>query len=128
MSGKDGRIGPLWSQFMHGGATAIPGVVEAGTVYAVYSHYDSDETGPYDLILGKSVQPGQEVPPAMKSISIPAARYLVFPATAGSPDAIQAAWSQVYRYFAHHKERSRAFSADFEQYSGSGTRLFIGVQ
>jgi predicted transcriptional regulator YdeE len=128
MSGQDGQIGPLWNQFMHGGATAIPGVIEPGTIYAVYSHYDSDETGPYDLILGKSVQPGQEVPPAMKSISIPAARYLVFTATASSPDAIKAAWTQVYEHFAQHKKERRAFTADFEQYSSSGTRLFIAIQ
>ncbi len=113
---------------MHGGAAAIPGVIERGTIYAVYSHYDSDETGAYDLILGKSVQPGQEVPPAMKSISIPAARYLVFTATASSPDAIKAAWTQVYEYFAQHKKEHRAFTADFEQYSSSGTRLFIAIQ
>jgi predicted transcriptional regulator YdeE len=128
MSGQDGQIGPLWNQFMHGGATAIPGVIEPGTIYAVYSHYDSDETGPYDLILGKSVQPGQEVPPAMKSISIPPARYLVFTATASSPDAIKASWTQVYEYFAQHKKERRAFTADFEQYSSSGTRLFIAIQ
>jgi predicted transcriptional regulator YdeE len=128
MSGKDGQIGPLWRQFMHGGAAAIPGVVEPETTYAVYSHYDSDETGSYDLILGKSVRPGQEVPPAMKGISIPAARYLVFTASASSPDAIQSAWTQVYEYFAQHKKQRRAFSADFEQYSSSGIRLFIAVQ
>jgi predicted transcriptional regulator YdeE len=128
MSGQDGQIGPLWNKFMQGGATAIPGVIEPGTIYAVYSHYDSDETGPYDLILGKSVQPGQEVPPAMKSISIPAAHYLVFTATANSPDAIKAAWTQVYEYFAQHKNERRAFTADFEQYSSSGTRLFIAIQ
>jgi predicted transcriptional regulator YdeE len=128
ISGNDGQIGPLWKQFMQGGAPGIPGVVEPGTIYAVYSHYDSDENGPYDLILGKSVRPGQEVPPAMKGISIPAARYLVFTASANSPDAIRSAWMQVYEYFAQHKKQRRAFSADFEQYSSSGTRLFIAVQ
>ena len=64
----------------------------------------------------------------MKSISIPAARYLVFTATASSPDAIKASWTQVYGYFAQHKKERRAFTADFEQYSSSGTRLFIAIQ
>jgi predicted transcriptional regulator YdeE len=76
MTGNAGKIGPLWSQFMHG-AEAIPGVIEHGTVYAVYTHYESDETGAYDLILGRSVRPEQQVPVNMKVVHIPAARYLV---------------------------------------------------
>ena len=35
MSGDKGKIGPLWNQFMHGAAEAIPGVLEQGTVYAI---------------------------------------------------------------------------------------------
>src|ERR1700748_1421290 len=72
MSGNAGKIGPLWSQFMHGGAEAIPGVIEQGTVYAVYTHYESDETGAYDLILGRSVQPEQRAPVNTKVVHIPA--------------------------------------------------------
>jgi predicted transcriptional regulator YdeE len=128
ISGTDGRIGPLWGQFIHGGGEAIPGVIDQGTIYAVYTHYDRDEKGPYDLILGKSVQPAQTAPPAMTRISIPAARYLVFPVEASSPDAIRAAWLQVYEYFAHHTEQRRAFSVDFEQHSETGPRIFIAIR
>jgi predicted transcriptional regulator YdeE len=128
MSGNAGKIGPLWSQFMHGGAEAIPGVIEKGTVYAVYTHYESDETGAYDLILGRSVQLEQQVPVNMKAVHIPTARYLVFSAADGSPDAIKAAWMSVYRYFADHSGQRRAFTFDFEQHSSMGTKIFIAVQ
>ena len=127
MSGNEGKIGPLWSQFMHGGAEAIPGVIEQRTVYAVYTHYESDETGAYDLILGKSVQPEQQVPVNMKAIHIPAARYLVFSAADSSPDAIKAAWMSVYKYFPDHSGQRRAFTFDFEQHSSMGTKIFIAV-
>jgi predicted transcriptional regulator YdeE len=127
MSGDAGKIGPLWSQFMHGGAEAIPGVIEQGTVYAVYTHYESDETGAYDLILGKSVQPEQQVPVNMKAIQIPAARYLVFSVAGSSPDAIKASWMSVYRYFADHSDQRRAFTFDFEQHSRMGIKIFIAV-
>ena len=127
MSGNAGKIGPLWSQFMHGGEEAIPGVIEQGTVYAVYTHYESDETGAYDLILGRSVQPEQQVPVNMKVIHIPAARYLVFSAADSSPDAIKAAWMSVYKYFADHSGQRRAFTFDFEQHSSMGTKIFIAV-
>ena len=128
MYGNAGRIGPLWSQFMRVGSEAIPGVIEQGTIYAVYTHYESDETGAYDLILGRSVQPEQQVPVNMKAIHIPAARYLVFPVTDSSPDAIKAAWMSVYKYFADHSHQRRAFTFDFEQHSSTGTAIFIAVQ
>ncbi|ADV81162.1 GyrI-like domain-containing protein [Terriglobus saanensis] len=128
MSGKDGKIGPLWNQFMHGGAEAIPGAIEQETIYAVYTNYESDETGAYDLILGKSVQPEQQVPAKMKAIPIPAARYLVFSSGTSSPDAIKAAWMKVYQYFAHHPDQRRAFTYDFEQHSSAGAKIFIAIK
>jgi predicted transcriptional regulator YdeE len=128
MSGNEGKIGPLWSQFMHGGGEAIPGVIEQRTVYAVYTHYESDERGAYDLILGRSVQPEQQVPVNMKAIHIPAARYVVFSAADSSPEAIKAAWMSVYGYFSHHSGQRRAFTFDFEQHSSVGTKIFIAVR
>jgi len=127
MSGKDGKIGPLWGQVMHGGADAIPGVIDQNTIYAAYSDYENDETGAYDLILGRSVQPEEQVPVNMKALHIPAGHYLVFPVGNSSPDAIKAAWMNVYYYFAHHPER-RAFTCDFEQHSSIGTRIFIAIK
>jgi predicted transcriptional regulator YdeE len=123
-----GKIGPLWSQSMHGGAEIIPGVIEQETIYAVSTHYESDETGAYDLILGKSVQSEQHVPSGMKSIHIPAARYLVFSATGSSPDAVKSTWGKVYDYFAHHSQQQRAFTIDFEPHSRLGTKLYIAVR
>jgi predicted transcriptional regulator YdeE len=128
MSGKDGRIGPLWHHFLNGSANAIPGVVDPKTIYAVYTGYESDETGAYDLILGKSVRAAQQAPPEMKSVAIPASRYRIFAATDRSPDAIMAAWRDVYRYFADHPAERRAFTYDFEQHSEAGTRIFIAIR
>jgi predicted transcriptional regulator YdeE len=128
MSGNNGKIAPLWNQYMHGVAGAIPGIVDHDTTYAVYSAYSSDNTGPYDLTLGKSVHPEQPAPAGMRTIHIPAARYLVFPATGNSPGAIKTAWGNVYEYFAHHTEQHRAFTIDFEQYSPSGIKLYIAVR
>ena len=128
MSGSAGKIGPLWSQFMHGGDKAIPGIIDQDVTYAVYSNYESDASGEYDFMLGKSVHPEQNAPVGMKSIHIPAASYLVFTASGNSPDAIRAAWGNVYDYFARHKEKRRAFTVDFEQYASSGIKLYIAVR
>jgi predicted transcriptional regulator YdeE len=64
----------------------------------------------------------------MKAIHIPAARYLVFSAAASSPDAIKAAWMNIYGYFAHQSETRRAFTFDFEQHSDAETKIFIAVR
>lgn len=128
MMGTGGRIAPLWDRFAHGGADAIPGIVEQGTTYAVYSRYESDETGAYDFVLGKSVQSSQSAPEDMVKLQIPAARYLVFSAADSSPDAIKAAWLKVYEYFGRQTGVQRAFTVDFEQHSSSGTKLYIAIR
>jgi len=127
MSGDNGKIGPLWNQFVKGADKNIPGVIDQDTTYAVYSNYENDANGAYDFTLGRSVRPEQKALTGMKSIHIPAARYLVFTAAGNSPDAIKAAWGNVYDYFARHTERHRAFTIDFEQYGKSGIKLYIGV-
>jgi len=127
MMGTDGRIAPLWDRFARG-ADAIPGIAEQGTTYAVYTSYESDETGAYDFVLGKSVQSAQSAPDGMVKLQIPAARYMVFSAAGSSPDAIKATWLKVYEYFGRQTGEQRAFTVDFEQQSSSGTKLYIAVR
>jgi predicted transcriptional regulator YdeE len=128
MSGEDGKIGPLWNQYVNRGDKNIPGVIDPDITCAVYSSYESDANGAYDFTLGQTVRPGQKAPVGMKSIRFPAAHYLVFTAAAGSPEAIKAAWGDVYDYFASHTDRPRAFTIDFEQYTQSGVKLYIAVR
>jgi len=127
-NGHTGKIGPLWRRFLGGEAGAIPEATDKTTTYAVYSDYESDETGAYDLTLGKAVAPGQQAPPGMRSLSIPAARYLAFPVADPSPAAIKSAWMLVYKYFAQHPEQHRAFTYDFEEHAGDGTRILIAIR
>lgn len=128
MAGKEGKIGPLWGELLHGGADAIPGVIDQKTIYAVYTHYESDETGAYDLILGKSVQPGEKAPPNMRTVVIPAAHYLVFASADNSAEATRTAWLRVYAYFAKHADRRRAYTFDFEQHSSTSSQIFIAIR
>jgi len=128
MSGKDGKIGPLWQAFMQGGSDRIPGVVDPTAIYSVYTNYESDHTGAYDVVLGRSVSDVGKSPADLRGIAIPKARYLVFPAKSNAPQDIQAAWMAVYKYFADHSEHRRAFSADFDRHSTKGVDLFIAIR
>ena len=127
-NGGHGKIGPLWGRFLGGEAAAIPKVIDQGTIYAVYFNYQRDETGAYDLTLGKAVQPDQLSPPNMRTLHVPAARYMTFAVSDSSPDAIKSAWLHVYTYFAQHPDKKRAFTYDFEQHSKAGTAIFIAIR
>jgi predicted transcriptional regulator YdeE len=128
MSGQGSRIGPLWREFQNGGGDLIPGVLDKAKTYSVYTNYESDHSGAYDVVLGRSVSDPQKAPTGMKDIQIPAGRYMVFPAAGSSPQAIQTAWMQVYDYFAQPTAPRRAFVSDFELYSPEGVSLYIGVR
>jgi predicted transcriptional regulator YdeE len=121
------KIGPLWGQFMQGAGNSIPGAIDE-TIFSLYTHYENDHQGAYDVILGKSVKSGIEAPTAMIVKHIPAATYLVFPAESRAPEAIVAAWQSVYCYFDEPGAPKRAFTVDFERYSEKGVELFIAIQ
>lgn len=121
-----GKIGALWGDFMKGAGARIPQPVD-DTIFSVYTAYESDHTGSYDVILGKSVKPGTTVLAGMTSKHIPAAKYLVFTAASRAPEDIVTAWKSVYCYFDEPGAPKRAFTADFERYSGGAVELFIAI-
>ncbi len=121
------RIGELWQRLMTGGQGPVAGDDES--IFSVYTNYESDENGAYDVILGKRATqeqlPGNEL---RKAVHIPGGDYVVFPAANATADGIKAAWQDVYRYFATATDFRRAYSADFEKHSAEGVQLFIAVQ
>jgi len=121
------KIGPLWGKFMSGLGQSIPGAL-GETIFSLYTHYESDHNGSYDVILGKSVEPGTPGPVGLVTKHIPAATYLVFPAVSRALEAIVAAWKSVYCYFDEPGAPKRAYAVDFERYSEKGVELFIAIQ
>ena len=121
------KIGPLWGKFMGGAGQSIPAVL-GETIFSLYTHYESDHNGSYDVILGKSVEPGTQPSAGMIAKHIPAATYLVFPAESQAPESIVASWKSVYCYFDEPGAPKRAYTVDFERYSEKGVELFIAIQ
>ncbi len=126
MSGNSGLIGPLWHRFITEAAATIP-TIDPATVYSVYTNYETDETGEYDVVIGKSADP-QDAASGLTRLSIPAQRYLTFNVNGGTPEDIRDAWMSVYTYFASHLQAKRAFTADFERYGADRPKLFIAVR
>jgi predicted transcriptional regulator YdeE len=124
----EGRIGPLWHQYMTSPSDTFPGVTDPSLTYSIYTGYESDETGAYDVILGKPVGAPALAHDTLRTISIPAADYAVFPSASATPDGIRSAWSAVYEHFRTQSKLKRAFTVDFERYSPAGVQLYIAVR
>lgn len=103
------KIAGLWSQFF-ATAPSLP-------FYGVYSNYESDVTGQFDVTAGIGAKSG---------IEIKEGRYLVFKARGPMPAAIIDTWSFIWRYFEEHSIK-RCFLTDFEAYGPEGVDIHIGI-
>lgn len=121
------KIGPLWAQFFSQQCPEkIPGQTPVARMLGVYSGYESDATGAFDVTAGMAVQ---SAAPELASIQIEAGRYLVFECEGGLPAAVIQGWGQVWTYFQSHSEHRRRFGTDFEDYlSPSTVAIYIGIE
>ncbi|OIN53172.1 transcriptional regulator [Pseudomonas costantinii] len=121
------KIGPLWQKFFGEGLyEKIPGKQLDSPVYGIYSGYESDARGLFDVTAGVATHaPAQ----GFESMVIEPGRYLVFEARGPMPDAIIKTWQQVWAYFEQPGVESRAFITDFELYQADDVALiYIGIR
>ena len=121
-----GKIGPLWKSFAQS-ADRIPDVTDPDT-FSIYTGYETDENGAYEVILGKEVRDLKHVADGMRGIRIPSAHYLVFPVANSSPQGIGAAWQGVYDYFAKNRSRQRTYGIDFDRHSRDKVEIYVSVR
>lgn len=127
MTPSSAKIGPMWQRFFSEALyEKIPGKLPATPVYGVYSGYESDATGAFDVTAGVATA----APAAgFESLVIEPGRYLVFEARGQMPDAIIRAWQQVWTYFQQPGAPARAFATDFEAYQAQDLALiYIGIR
>ncbi|MGP1682024.1 MAG: GyrI-like domain-containing protein [Giesbergeria sp.] len=115
-------IAPLWGRFF---AENVMGQTPNRSTdlrnFGVYSGYESDAHGAYDVTLGVAVTQGA-------TITIEAGDYLVFPADGPVPMSVISAWKCVWQYFEAHPEVQRRYRTDFEAYSSpTEAAVYIGV-
>ena len=111
------RIPRLWQRFFSEHVPEqIPNRAGSGAWMAVYTHYESDATGEYSLVLGAEVTSFDEIPDGLTRVAIPASRYLLFSAQGLMPQAVIETWSRIWSHFSQESEYQRAYTADFELY------------
>lgn len=65
-------------------------------------------------------------PDGLVAVTVPAAQCLVYPARGAMPDAVIAAWREVWAAFPAGSS-GRAYTADVEVHDGDGADLYIAV-
>lgn len=122
------RIGALWDQFFsRSWARELPGPGADGRLYGVYSAYESNEQGAFDVTAGvAAARAHPEV--HTTQVDVHAGDYLVFRSEGAMPQMVMDGWSAVWRYFVDHPEARRRFATDFECYEGPDcVAIHIGI-
>jgi predicted transcriptional regulator YdeE len=109
-----------WQRFSRQDVAARVGAIRRGDhVYAVYCDYETDDRGPYTMVLGLAVQTGSPVLDGLRRVRVPAGRYVRFQAKGDPATALWTTWSHVNGVWADRGRRR--YIADFERYAGSTT-------
>jgi predicted transcriptional regulator YdeE len=131
------KIGATMQRFFTGGMQAqIMERKNPGTVFAVYTNYESDEHGEYIYFLGEEVNDFQNIPQGFETLTIPSQTYMKFTSTSGKMPAVCIdMWQNIWQMNAADLGGMRAYIADFEVYDHRCQNpehavldIYIGIQ
>ena len=125
MNPNTAKIGALWQHFFE---NIMPTLGETPQpLYGVYSNYESDAHGKFDVLVGAEEVVKSE---GRESVALEEGTYLCFKAKGEMPQAVIDTWSEVWNYFADEKcQEKRAYKTDFEKYiCDNETEIYIGIE
>lgn len=95
----------------------------------MYSAYESDVSGSYQLLVGRELEKASSLPPPLQRVTIPAGNYLVFGCVGVMPQAVVDGWRSVWSFFERGDGPTRAYTADFEVYRDSQPReIWVAIR
>lgn len=124
------KIPALWGRFMsEGWADKLERAGAFGPVAAVYSAYETDASGSYQLLVGREVPQTSPVPSGLQVVAAPLGSYVAFRFPGPIPQAVIDGWREVWAYFARPGAPARAYSVDYEFYhDGSPMEIWVAVR
>jgi predicted transcriptional regulator YdeE len=129
---KKAKIPGMWERVREEEiAGQIPNATDVDELLGAYTRYQSDDSGPYSLIVGMEVTDLDEVPKGMTGITILAQEYVVFTSSGEMPQAVMDGWAAVWKYFSETTALTRAFTTDFERYHSAKpgeVEIYIAVR
>jgi len=126
-------IPSMWSEFYEKRISeSIPNKKNA-SIIALYTQYESDETGTYTFAVGAEVSQSEPTPDGLDAFEIPASNYVVFTTRKGPvQEVVVETWQKIWEWSKHN---ARAFETDFEVYderaadpSNSQVDIYISVK
>lgn len=126
MSPSMAKIGQLWDKFFK---EAAPKLTENSQVYGLYTHYESDYSGEFDVIACADTLNAEMLDGATQHTVI-AGNYVSFSAQGEMPQAVIDLWGEVWAYFGQDNcPYTRAYTTDFERYIGfDRVEILIAVE
>jgi len=128
------RLGGLWDAFFsQSWERKLPSAGHERRIFGVYSAYESNEQGAFDVTAGVTVQAASDdaaarAPDAPRVVSVLAGDYLVFNGQGAMPQMVIDTWGEIWRYFAANPQVQRRFATDFEAYDGPDqVAIHIGI-
>jgi len=124
------QIPGLWGRFMsEGWVERLERAGAFGPVAAVYSAYESDVHGGYQLLIGREIPQTSPVPSELQVVLAPPGSYVAFRFPGPIPQAVIDGWREVWAYFSRPDAPPRAYSVDYEFYTeGSPMEIWIAVR
>lgn len=115
LSGQ-GVIAEYWGRlFAENILARIPDPAQPGEIIAVYTDFESDETGAYRFVLGARVRSLAQIPSGLYGVTLPAGPYEVRSTGRGPLATVGiAAWQAIWAD--RDLKARRRYAADFEVY------------
>ncbi|HWC73845.1 MAG TPA: GyrI-like domain-containing protein [Gemmatimonadales bacterium] len=129
-----GKIPDLWQRFRSEDWFGRLGQLGAvGPPLGVYSAYESDRNGSFQILAGREIKSSANVPAPLQVVSVPSGSYLVFQSSGPLPGSVVKGWQDVWAYFERPRPRprdfARAYTCDFEIYPSAETvEIWVAVQ
>ncbi|WP_408011184.1 GyrI-like domain-containing protein [Pseudalkalibacillus sp. A8] len=111
---RKGSIPQLWESFYENKVLDSITNKKDSTIVALYTNYESDETGIYTYAIGTEITDSEKTSEGLESFEIADDNYIVFTTRKGSiPEVVIEAWQEIWDW---SEDRERAFKTDFEVY------------
>jgi len=126
----EGKIPGLWQRFRSEDWFAkLEKFGAFGPPVGVYSAYESDASGSYQILAGREIPATAKVSEGLRVVSVPAGQYLVFQGAGPLPGSVVKGWQEVWAYFEQARDAARAYTFDFELYpSAEAVEIWIAVK
>jgi predicted transcriptional regulator YdeE len=118
------QIGTLWNRFFDERIyEKTPHRMNDMRLFGVYSAYEADARGAFDITTGVAVSGGPS------TVRIEGGDYLVFTGRGEMPQMVLSVWKSIWQYFDDHPGIVRCYRSDFEAYSGPDqVAIHIGIE